>query len=396
MRFSLPRFLVKFFLGLSLVGVMYACQASTAPQVTPPSTISTKSPPTELPSETTAILNQAGGKVLNPPRGDVRFLVISDLNSAYGSTSYDPEVDKGIKLVPFWQPDMVLCGGDMIAGQSPSLSAERLKEMWEAFDQQVAAPLRRIQIPYGFTIGNHDASSAVTAYGKFLFPRDRAAATEYWQNPAHDPGLQFVDRFEFPFYYTFEFKDIFFLAWDGSSSSIPAEKLAWVEKALASDKAKAAKLRILISHLPLYGVAEGRNQAGDVMDNAEQLRAMLEKYNVHTYISGHHHAYYPAHRGKLQLLHMGILGSGPRPYIEGGQAPRKSLTVIDVKFNSPELTTYTTYDIQTLQVIENQELPRMLVTVNGMILRRDIEAQALSLEERQLCESRLGVEGCHA
>jgi hypothetical protein len=50
-------------------------------------------------------------------------------------------------------------------------------------------------------------------------------------------------------------------------------------------------------------VAEGRDRPGEVMNDADALRQLLERYDVHTYISGHHHAYYPGHRGNLQLLH---------------------------------------------------------------------------------------------
>jgi len=379
---SLPQVLFAGLMALCLTLSLHACQAANVTQAPPPSQPATMvaqaSPsPVEqpLPPETVAIVESAGANGLfKPKRGDVRFVAISDLNSAYGSTDYEPEVDRAIKLLPFWQPDMVLCSGDMVAAQSPSLTAERLKAMWDAFDQHIAAPIRQMKLPYGFTVGNHDASSAATPSGKFLFPLDRDATTNYWKDPSHDPGLQFVDKFEFPFYYTFQYKDIFFLSWDGSSSYIPPEKLAWVEKALSSEKAQAAKMRVLLGHLPLYAVAEGRNQAGDVMDNADNLRSMLEKYKVHTYISGHHHAYYPAHKGELQLLHMGLLGSGARPYIEGSLAPRKSLTVIDVNFDSKDLTTYTTYDMQTLQVIDIKTLPRSLTGVDGTIYRRDVDA----------------------
>jgi hypothetical protein len=189
------------------------------------------------------------------------------LNSAYGSTDYEPEVDKAIALLPFWQPDMVACSGDMVAGQYPSLTEEQMKAMWAAFDDHVAAPLRRAKLPYGFTMGNHDASSARSVAGKFLFSRERDVASKYWNDPAHDSGVEFVDRFEFPFYYTFKYKDVFFLSWDGSSDLIPKDKLAWVEKALQSPAAKAAKIKILLGHLPLYAVTVGRDSAGEVMSN---------------------------------------------------------------------------------------------------------------------------------
>ncbi|MEM1281821.1 MAG: metallophosphoesterase, partial [Cyanobacteria bacterium P01_H01_bin.152] len=302
----------------------------------------------------------------------------------------DPEVDKGVALMPFWNPDIVVCSGDMVAGQDLTLSPEQIKAMWAAFDEHVAAPLRQANLPYGFTIGNHDASGALGINDKALFQQERDLAAAYWQAPQHDPGITFVDRFEFPFYYTFQHDDVFFLSWDGSSSHIPADKLAWVEKALASEAAQSARMRILVGHLPLYAVAIGRNDPGEVMDNADELRALLEKYDVHTYISGHHHAYYPGHRGDLQLLHTGILGSGPRPLIAGNLPPWKAITVLDIDFDTSDLTRYTTYDIETLELIEDETLPRLLMGHNGVVLRRDIDPEDLTPDEQGLCVAQLG------
>jgi hypothetical protein len=320
--------------------------------------------------------------------------VISDLNTVYGSTDYPPAVDEGMGLIPYWKPDMVICSGDMVAGQSPALTKPQIQAMWDAFDDHVARPLREANLPYGFTIGNHDASSARGVNGSFLFQQERDLASQYWNDPEHEPGLEFVDRADFPFYYTFKHNDIFFLAWDGSSSYIPPEKLAWVEQALASPEAQQAKMRILLGHLPLYAVAVGRNQPGEVMQNADDLRTMLEKYDVHTYISGHHHAYYSGHRGDLQLLHMGILGAGPRPLIDSDLPPKKAITVLDIDFDSPEKTSYATYDIQTLELIEYKQLPRFLAGHNGIVLRRDVEAEDLTASEKAFCEQRLGQELC--
>ncbi len=318
-----------------------------------------------------------------PVRGDVRIVVISDLNSAYGSTDYDPEVDRAISLIPDWQPDIVLGGGDMVAGQSPSLSATQVQAMWQAFDQHIGAPLRKARLPFGFTVGNHDASAALGAGGQFLFSQDRNLATAHWQDPAHDPGLQFVDRGQFPFYYTFQHQDIFYLVWDATTSQIPKQQLAWAEKSLASEVAQRAKLRIAIGHLPLYAVAVGRDDLGDVLTDADNLCALLEKYRVHTYISGHHHAYYPAHHGQLQLLHSGLLGSGPRPLLNANLAPFKALTVIDVDL-AAGTTVYTTYNAQTYQLVEQASLPRLIVGPNGRVLRRDVEEGDLTAAERSL------------
>jgi 3',5'-cyclic AMP phosphodiesterase CpdA len=321
--------------------------------------------------------------IFNPPRGDARIVVISDLNSQYGSTDYEAEVDKAIALLPTWKPDLVLCGGDMVAGQSPSLSSAEIQAMWAAFDQHIAAPLRQAKIPFGFTVGNHDASGAIASDGDFLFRKDRDAASAYWNAPSHHPGLQFVDRTHFPFYYTFQQNDIFFLVWDASAATIPGAQIAWAEKSLSSSAAQSAKLRIAIGHLPLYGITVGRDEPGEFLDQAEALRSLLERHNVHTYISGHDHAYYPGHKGNLQLLHCGILGSGARPLLNGDLRPQKTLTVVDVSLAQAD-TTYTTYDMTTLELINQQQLPKLIATATAKVLRRDVEWASLTPAEQAL------------
>ena len=319
--------------------------------------------------------NPAPKGLYAPPRGDVRIILISDLNSAYGSTDYIDQVKQAIAFVPDWEPDLVLCGGDMVAGQSTTLSSTEIAAMWQGFDKYIAAPIRKANLPFGFTIGNHDASGAMSG-GQYNFASDRNAATKYWNDPSHAANLNFVDRAGFPFYYTFQQNDIFFLIWDASTATISSEQLKWAEKSLASEVAQKAKLRIAIGHLPLYAVAKGRDTAGNYLDDADRLRTLLEKYNVHTYISGHHHAYYPAHKGKLELLHAGVLGDGPRRLLSGDLAPNRTVTAIDIKFDVKSAmgeTIYTTYDMDTLKVVDQTTLPRYIDAPNGRITRRDIK-----------------------
>jgi hypothetical protein len=317
-----------------------------------------------------------------PVRGDVRIVVISDLNSQYGSTEYEEEVDKAIALIPEWKPDLVLCGGDMVAAQKRSLSKAQIEAMWEGFDRHIGVPLRKANLPLGFTIGNHDGSGALSQ-GKMLFENDRDLASAYWNDPNHNPGLQFVDRAGFPFYYSFSQNDIFYLVWDASTNQIPKEQLNWVEKSLQSSSAKQAKMRIAIGHLPLYGIAVGREKPGEFLDQGDQLRSLLEKYHVHTYISGHQHAYFPGKKGELELLHTGALGAGPRRLLNSSLPPRKTLTVVDINFNS-ESTIYTTYNMTTSEVVDIKTLPRIINNANNWILRRDVKWEDLSPNERVL------------
>jgi hypothetical protein len=371
--------------GFSLALLVNRMTASSSPEQQPVAAQApTPSSPTSEAAPTPVSQNVAGSEGLfNPPRGDARIVVISDLNSQYGSTDYEPEVDKAISLIPFWAPNLVLCSGDMVAGQDAFLPRAQVEAMWAAFDQHVAAPLRNASIPYGFTLGNHDASGALASDGTLLYQQDRDVAAAYWNNPNNSPGVEFVDRAGFPFYYTFQQNDIFFLTWDASSAIVPQEQLDWAEQALESEVAKAARLRIVVGHLPLYAISVGRDEPGEYLNRADELRALMERHNVHTYVSGHHHSYYPGHRGQLELLHSGILGSGTRPLLNGNLAPQKTLTVIDVSLESQE-TTYTTYDMRTMELVDMQQLPRLIVGPNGMVLRRDVNEADLTAEERSL------------
>ncbi len=374
------------FIFLSVVGCGgVAMGGIVARQLTPKTSAPVLSPSNPSPASkpTQRSGNPAPPGMYAPTRGDVRIAVISDLNSQYGSTTYEPEVLKAVELIPQWQPDLVLCSGDMVAGQYPSLTEPEIQAMWDAFDRNVAAPLRAAKLPYGFTLGNHDASSARSLKGSFLFQTERDYAAAYWRDPKHPTGLQFIDRGEFPFYYSFKQGDVFFLTWDATGNIIDPKQIAWAEASLASEVAQSAKVRIVVGHLPLYAITYGREFPGEYLDRAEELRALMEKYRVHTYISGHDHAYYPAHKGKLELLNMGILGSGVRQLLNGNTPLLKAMTIIDINTNSDKVN-YTTYNMRTLKVIELSELPRLIATPTGQIYRLDVKESDLTAAERAL------------
>jgi len=46
----------------------------------------------------------------------LKILLISDLNDSYGSVSYSKEVHEVVKRAKEINPDLILCGGDMVAG----------------------------------------------------------------------------------------------------------------------------------------------------------------------------------------------------------------------------------------------------------------------------------------
>ena len=315
---------------------------------------------------------RGGAKPLLPPRGDLRLVAISDLNSSYGSTSYLPEVLRAVELIPSWKPDLVLCGGDMVAGQKQGLSRVHLSAMWASFHRQLLAPLERAGLPVAITMGNHDASSARSG-GHYIFELDRQEAERYWRGQQNALGLKFVDASRFPFAYSVRQNDLFLLVWDASSAALPAEQVAWAERQLRSPEAQSARLRLVLGHLPLLAVGEGRDRPGEVLQQSEALRQLLERTGAHAYISGHHHAFFPGRVGQLDLLNLGALGSGPRRRLQDSTAPVQTLTVIDAFWPQGEgagRTTYTSYNMTTLESISSQQLPAQIQPSQGPPLRR--------------------------
>lgn len=318
---------------------------------------------------------QAAGTPLPqlPPRGDRRLVAISDLNGSYGSTGYIPQVGRAVALIPALTPDLVLCGGDMVAGQKLGLAAGQLAAMWAAFGQRVLAPLRAAGLPFAFTLGNHDASGSRSAGGGYTFALDRQQAERFWSPRRDQLGLQFVDASRFPFAYSVRQDDLFLLVWDASAAAVPAEQRAWAERSLASPAAQGARVRLVLGHLPLQAIAQGRDRPGEVLQGAEALQRMLERQGVQAYISGHHHAFFPGRSGGLDLLALGALGSGPRRLLGTSQPPRHTLTLIDLfwaRGEQPARAVYTGYDLTTLQRIRPEELPARITAPGGRVIQR--------------------------
>ncbi|AFZ67636.1 metallophosphoesterase family protein [Deinococcus peraridilitoris] len=287
--------------------------------------------------------------------GRFRAVILSDFNGPYGSTSYPAPLARVMtRTLNEWQPDLFLSAGDVIAAQKRSLTDMNVRAMWRAFDQQVAGPLRRADIPFAFAVGNHDGSSA-RAGGQFSFARDRQLLARYWNTPGKAPPLDFVDRSRFPFAFTFTFGGMFFAVVDASSHDL--QDRTWLEMQLASSAAQAAPMRMVIGHLPLYAVGMGRAGSGNVLAGAESLRAMLERYRVHTYVSGHHAAYYPARRGGLNLLATG--GIGARDLLGFPGTARSTVTVADFDVRAG-IIRLSTFDVETGRRIDEDTLPARL------------------------------------
>lgn len=304
-----------------------------------------------------------------PARGTLRLVVLSDINGPYGATAYDAGVLWALRqITESWRPDLVLLAGDLVAGQDHGLPDARFEEMWAAFDHHIAAPLRAAKIPYAAAMGNHDASSLRRADGGFAFAREREAAARYWQEQT--PALAFVDAAGFPFDYSFSSGELFVLVWDASSAELSPETRAWAARALASPAAQGARLRLVMGHLPLYGVAEGRNRPGEVLEGGEGLRAMLEAQGVALYVSGHHHAFFLGKRGELIMLFAG--GLPPRRLLGSETPPWSTVTLLDLDLAEAPQLRVTGYVLVSGEVIAMDELPERIDGLGGAVTRLDL------------------------
>ncbi len=304
----------------------------------------------------------------NPERGDLRLVVLGDFNGAYGATSYPAQLALVLSSITgVWRPDLALSAGDVIAGQNADLPDARFAEMWRAFDAEVALPLREAGVPLATAIGNHDGSSLLMADGSFAFRRERDAARIYWTQ--HLPGLNYLERADFPFHYSFLAKEVFVAVWDASSATIGAEGLAWLSGQLSSPAARGARYRVLVGHLPLYGVSADKNRPGEVLEDGDELRRRLERLGLDLYLSGHHAAYYPGKAGNLVLLSSG--GIGARRLLNSEAAPVSTVTMLDFFFEPLELR-LSTFDADTLGEIPLASLPERLDGLNGSLTRLDL------------------------
>lgn len=309
------------------------------------------------------------------PRGDQRIVLISDLNASYGSTSYIPQVHQGVALVRQLKADLVLCAGDMVAGQKLGLPAAQLDAMWAAFERQVLLPIRAAGEPFAPAMGNHDASSSRGPQG-YTFAIDRERAARFWRARQASLGLMLAEASRFPFRYSLRQGDLFAVVIDASSAVVPAEDWTWAEAQLASAPAREARLRLVMGHLPPYGVGQGRDRPGEVLHQPERLLGLMQRQGVHLYVSGHQHTWYPSRVGGVNLLSLGAMGSGPRRLLQGELPPVQTLTVLDL-FRGRQQLVETTVELNGLRVLPVTALPPQLQPSTGPELQRRDGAVAL-------------------
>ncbi|QFU74352.1 hypothetical protein EY643_01075 [Halioglobus maricola] len=253
-------------------------------------------------------------------REPLEIVIISDINGRYGSTGYHRRVAVAVSQIISLEPDLVISTGDMVAGQRPSPKLQRLEldAMWDSFHQTIRRPLEAAGIPVIMTPGNHDAS----AYPGF--EGERAAYADYHR--AHPPTVTLEPGGFFPFYFSLEFGGLLLASLDATrSGELPVEQRDWLRAKLQGEHLAAPK--ILFGHLPMQPIASGRES--DVINDTALEQLLQQSGNV-SYLSGHHHAYYPGQRQGINMFSMGNLGGNQRKLIDGGNATGFSFALMRV------------------------------------------------------------------
>lgn len=295
----------------------------------------------------------------------LKIMVISDLNASYGETTYPEDVPYVLSLLDSIKPDMILCAGDMVAGQKATLTEQHINDMWASFKITVLAPIEKLQITFGFTVGNHDASPSYTT--------DRKLAKAFWQQHSGATNLTFVDSTHFPFYFSFIKNNVFIISWDAAGSQIPAEVYAWMQQQLQSSTAKNARLRILLGHLPLFPIVESKNKQGEIVAAPDSALHFFKTNNINLYISGHQHGYYPAQKEGVYLFNAGAIGNGPRPIMGYDSPAKKAYSIIQIPVKNAKAFSHQTYMPITNALIDINSLPDSVVGFNGVLKRQDKE-----------------------
>lgn len=286
--------------------------------------------------------------------------MISDLNGRYGNTSYDDRVSGAIESVVQLRPELVICTGDMVAGQQqPRLDADWLDRMWRGFNLTVTDPLARSGIPLVMTPGNHDGSG----FPKFALERSRFEA-QWSKRP---PELEILPGSEWPVRYAARMGKVLLLAFDGTRpGTLPDSELRFIESML-ENYGKTASATFVFSHLPMWPLAKGREK--EILNDPDLL-TLLHSAGVDVYASGHHHVYYPG-VDEAGMVHLGIGALGGNARAFSGEMKRESFSFAIIDLMETGLKISSRVAPEFTQGVPLDQLPATIAGPLGTLRRLD-------------------------
>ncbi len=300
-----------------------------------------------------SILASAGFAASHSETPVQRIAVISDLNGAYGSTRYSPDVKAAVERLIELKPSVVLATGDLVAGQKAGLD---YRAMWKSFHDSVTRPLREAEIPLAVTVGNHDGSG----YPKFI--EERRIFEDEWKT--YLPALKYSDIERYPFFYSFETEGLVFIALDTTRvGPLSNADLEWLEGEFR--KHGSQKTLILFAHVPMFHFAD--IPAGESYFDL-RLMNLIQRYGVKLYFTGHHHSFYPGYFQKTHFVSQSCLGSGPTRLNGSDQTSPKSFTVVD--FYSDHFEIYALKAPLYLEKVDLRSMPEAIPSRDHVLTLR--------------------------
>jgi hypothetical protein len=286
------------------------------------------------------------------PEPPLHVAVISDLNGSYGSTDYARSVSDAIGRIIEMGPDLVLCTGDMVAGQQAGLD---YGAMWDGFHEVVTQPLTDAGIPLAVTPGNHDAS------GYPAFEGEREVYVDEWA--ARRPAVDFRDDREYPLRYSFSMGPALFVSLDDTViAPLDADQHDWLAGELGAGADFPVK--IVFGHIPIHPFTQGRES--EVLDDAA-LEQTLVDAGVSLFLSGHHHGYFPGRHAGLRQVSMACLGSGARRLV--GESAVSELAFAWIEIEGGEVASVEAYAAPDFGApILRETLPERI----GVVTRDDL------------------------
>lgn len=297
-----------------------------------------------------------------PQETSLRIAVISDMNGDYGSAEYSIRVHKAIEHLTKIKPDAVLVTGDMVSGEKKGLD---YKGMWNGFRVAVTKPLTESNIPMLVSPGNHDAS------GWPGFEGERKVYKEEWNNYftnylTKNQKVKLISTENYPFYYSFSLKNVFFMAIDATTQIELNTKLKlWLKE--QSENNLGYKHKVVFSHYPFHPIAINREN-DFITDKNNAVFKMLKSNGVTLFLSGHQHAYYPAIWQDIRFVGQACLGGGPRKYIGTTKVSQYSFTMVDFQ---DRLLIDAYYYPKFDQPVDRKTLPSSIKTPKGGSIVRD-------------------------
>lgn len=228
----------------------------------------------------------------------MRIALISDLHVSQSAVA-PPALARVVTVLAALRPDAVVLGGDMTSGNDGDRAQPALVATWWAALAAALAPLHAAGIPVLPIAGNHDFYSAAHRDGyraafsdlaaRVPFPLSGTPPLNYSATlgAAHLSFAHVVDQALLP------------------------ETAAFLRADLASPAARAARVRLVFGHVPLFSAMGHTNPSF-----RDALGRLLAEGRADLYASGHEHLVWdevlPTAAGSVRQLIIGTACAGYR------------------------------------------------------------------------------------